>query len=42
MPPEALAKADALVQRAEQLFPALKRLETAKARLNDVRSRAGR
>ncbi len=41
MPPEALAKADALVQRAEQLFPALKRVETVKARLDEARRKAG-
>jgi hypothetical protein len=41
MTPESLANADALVQRAEQLFPALKRIETVKARLEEARRKAG-
>lgn len=41
MTPDTLAKADALVQRAEQLFPTLKRIETVKARLDEARRKAG-
>jgi hypothetical protein len=41
MSPEVLANADAHVQRAEQLFPALKRIETVKARLDEARKKAG-
>lgn len=41
MSAEALANADSLVQRAEQLFPTMKRIETVKARLDEARRKAG-
>lgn len=41
MPPDAMARADGYVRRAEELFPQLKRIETVKARLDEARRKAG-
>lgn len=40
-PPDALANAEALVERAEQLFPSLKKLEDIKKRIEDIRKNTG-